>query len=306
MKEKTLNRKTSRQGFTLLELLVVIAIIAVLIGLLLPAIQKVREAASRLKCQNNLKQLGLALNNYHSTYDRFPVGGEVIVWDAVNNRYVIQHNLHNVTAYLMPYLEQGAIQFDLRYPYNATAANVATAKTLMPGLVCPTNPVTSEPYDSEGFAYSHYASTCYTDIDPVTGSKNNLATAPAALMSWRGATHGEIQDGLEYSVGMVEDVGRNESMNASRYLDPVTNKPRAFWRRDEPDNSVGVSKIINNEDGDPRVHDQKNNNEIYSFHPGGANLLFVGGNVRFVKKETSVFVVRAMTTRSGGEAYVLD
>jgi prepilin-type N-terminal cleavage/methylation domain-containing protein len=101
----------SQRGFTLIELLVVIAIIAILIGLLLPAVQKVREAAARTKCQNNLKQLGLAIHNYHDANSKFPANQQQIgvnVWEAVSANY-----------FILPYIEQGNLYNTIVIPSNA-------------------------------------------------------------------------------------------------------------------------------------------------------------------------------------------
>ncbi len=103
----------SRRGFTLVELLVVIAIIGILVGLLLPAVQQAREAARRMSCQNNLKQLGLAAHNFHDTYRHFPTGGD----KSSGVRYVI-----GWTGWIMPFIEQGNRKNTIDSSYTASPA----------------------------------------------------------------------------------------------------------------------------------------------------------------------------------------
>src|SRR5688572_7353426 len=118
-----------RSGFTLIELLVVIAIIAILIGLLLPAVQKVRESASRLKCQNNLKQIGLALHNYEGTYHEFPQARNP--WPLV----------HSAESRLLPFVEQDNLQRLVDYTTPPTSpANTQASRTRVGLFVCPSDP----------------------------------------------------------------------------------------------------------------------------------------------------------------------
>src|SRR5436309_13790517 len=134
------------KGFTLIELLVVIAIIAILIALLVPAVQKVREAAARVQCTNNLKQLGLAAHNYHGVYNKFPPGVYQLPFAAAPK-------FRGVTlfVYLLPYIEQDNLfqGWDMVDPLNNTVgADKSRTATVLKGLICPSDVIPQNPVNS--------------------------------------------------------------------------------------------------------------------------------------------------------------
>jgi prepilin-type N-terminal cleavage/methylation domain-containing protein/prepilin-type processing-associated H-X9-DG protein len=293
-----------RRGYTLMELLVVIAIIAVLIGLLLPAVQKVREAANRIQCANNLKQLGLALHSFHDTHHKFPPG---TVQGPFPEAGVTQPVNHGWGPFLLPYIEQPALAGRYRWdrpqydPENQPVASVPLKVFQCPSAE-PDRFMTHDKFSYGGkgactdyapFTEVHLALVNLGLVDP---AGNYQGVMPVNHMT----RLGEITDGTSTTILLTEDAGR----------------PR-LWQagRPGPDNAVvgcpwtgGANPIVmqgSSPDGamSPGLcaMNCSNDREVYSFHPGGANAVFADGSLHFLKADMSIRILARLVTRAGGE-----
>jgi prepilin-type processing-associated H-X9-DG protein len=323
-----------RLAFTLIELLVIIAITAVLIGLLVPAVQKVREAGNRVTCLNNLHQIGLALHNYHDSYGQFPLGSK-------NDRpRLLAAPRLTYMFFLYPYLEQENIfrNFDQRPPSGTDDGYGGTIPwctcnnslglepiqaTVVPSLMCPSDGLggrTSTHYDpTTGAKMATFNHSNYLGF---FGDKNYGAffadslpnkNKPAVFGFRFGARLSDITDGTsntlamgEYLTGLPEEEAPDD-LRGVHWIDrpgfsqlytqigPNSSSPDHY-----PSDTYCFSRPELNLPCVPSPWDLATATSR-SRHPGGVNVLLADGSVRFVEDSISLATWRALGTIGGGE-----
>ena len=311
----------SPRGFTLIELLVVIAIIAVLIGLLLPAVQKVREAAARAKCQNNMKQLGLALHNYQSQTGFFPPGGISPFTSGTLNlrpqnagkrlgiKDVPDNVHHSFASFLLPHMEQGNVaqQYDLQVSWEKQPI----ISTVIPTFLCPSAP------DGNRFAVKTVRSiavnAAITDYAPNNAYSSALET-PTAYVDLTPANNRngvlqsnqlwsvtEVRDGTSNTMALSECAGRPGRWVKGVLVNP-TSQTDGGWADRDNEYIVHGAQLANGTTSPGPCHTNCNNgNEVYSFHNGGANHVFADGSVHFISANMDIRLFVKFVTRSGGD-----
>ncbi len=285
-----------RLAFTLIELLVVIAIIAILIGLLLPAVQKVREAAARMKCQNNLKQIGLACHNYADVNRGLPP-----------SRIFSPHQ-HGWGVFLLPHLEQDNL-FRL---YNMGdhffgATNAAVIETPLGVYECPSTPSGRRTIAIANRAGSVGAAGDYFSLmqlfDPVVFPGQPLQQGVMHDVRPRAIT--AITDGTSNTLIISEQAGRNDhyirGVKQPTDANLAGRNYRGPWASHNLVTFSGYSADGLTRFGGPCALNCNTNQSLISFHSGGVNGLFADGSVRFLRDTTNLLVVYAAISFDGGE-----
>jgi prepilin-type N-terminal cleavage/methylation domain-containing protein/prepilin-type processing-associated H-X9-DG protein len=279
-----------RGGFTLIELLVVIAIIAVLVGLLLPAVQKVREAAARTQCENNLHQIGLALHQYHDAARSFPPG-YVSGWDANGNDTGPGWGW---AAYLLPQMEQDGLYNALRFDQPIEAA-VNDGARVMPikSYVCPSDDApptfTAQRFDSAGRPIASISQVASANYIGVFGVTEPGVDGEGVFFRNSQVRIADITDGTSQTLMVGE---RAHALAPATWVGAITGA-EIF-----PYNS---SNMVLGHTGESNGVAPTEPNHFSSRHAGGVNFLFADGHVHFLTAAVSESVYQALSTRAGGE-----
>ena len=313
----------TRPGFTLLELLVVTAIIAVLIGLLIPAVQKVREAANCISCFNNLKQIGLALHGFHDNHRKFPPGQVQGPYPEAGVFWKVNHGW---AVFILPHLERQPLHAAYQWDHNlADPGNQGVVARPLKVFQCPSAP---EPdrydyvhgqfptYGGKG-ACGDYAPTWGVDtalvgwgfIDEPADSPYFIPGLNSVPDRWvyRGVLvpnqmtrMSHIRDGTSSTLLLTEDAGRPRLWQAGK-AGPDQEIPGGPWA------GFWAGIVLEGSSADGASHpgpcavNCSNNHEAYSFHPGGANAVFADGSVHFLQADLSLRVLARLVTRAGDE-----
>jgi len=293
-------------GFTLVELLVVVTIIGILIALLLPAVQGARESGRKIVCQNNLRQIGVALGSYESKLGVFPPC-------SVRNP-----KDHGWVPFILPYIEQETLFEKYNFKQNwKHSSNRNIVKVRLEVLLCPSAPGGKERMDKVGgrpVAVSDYSppsgiaggliSQGFVDPRPVTRG---------TMVNGKGTHMAKVRDGAANTLIVAEDAGRpqhwtrrgrgpdNVNPGCGNYSVSGGRVRGAGWA----DADIAIPLHGFTPDGlvchAPGAINCTNNNEVFSFHRVGANILFVDGNVRLINQDIDINTYASMITIEGGE-----
>jgi prepilin-type N-terminal cleavage/methylation domain-containing protein/prepilin-type processing-associated H-X9-DG protein len=312
-----------RRGFTLIELLVVIAIIAVLIGLLLPAIQKVREAAQRTQCTNNLKQIGLALHNYHDANSAFPAAWKYTPQPGLTPPAVS----HGWGVFVLPYLEQSALY--QRYDFTKGLYDDPNASVILTQLNIFQCPATPDPNRVETIPVPanvlpnlpggtlRAAATDYSVTTGILGRGWDIIVGPPSGGDRDGVLSGatppysftrvtDVSDGSSNTIMIGEVAGRSTIYQGRTPL-PLPNITEGGGWGDpfNGENWLAGSLFDGTDPGGagPCIINctNKTGRNLYSFHPSGVNVVLADGSVRHLSANINPKVVVFMVTKKKGE-----